>query len=208
MVSVEEHIETVRKSGLIARSVIAEDRRKKILQLHGDGLKTKDIAEKLGISATLVKLRKSEMGLRARKLTEEERAQRNRDKYSRWYSKEGNKEKKKQWEETNKDKRNSLNRERRSTDDGKRKERNTYLKGTFGITLSDYESMLESQGGTCAICDGHTIEGRSLAVDHDHETGEIRGLLCWHCNVGLGYFRDSPESLRKAACYLESDSVR
>ena len=79
------------------------------------------------------------------------------------------------------------------------------LMRTFGITLADYDEMLEAQDGGCAIC-GTTPEehGKRLCVDHDHETGKNRGLLCDGCNVGLGRFRDSPAWLRNAADYLEA----
>lgn len=77
------------------------------------------------------------------------------------------------------------------------------LKSTYGITLEDYGAILESQGRTCAIC-GRTPEenGKRLAVDHDHETGEVRGLLCVVCNIGIGMFQDSPEICNLAAQYL------
>jgi len=78
------------------------------------------------------------------------------------------------------------------------------LQSKYGISLVDYDEMLEAQGRGCAIC-GKTpeAEGRQLAVDHDHETDEIRGLLCSRCNPGLGMFMDDPELLRSAIAYLE-----
>jgi hypothetical protein len=77
-----------------------------------------------------------------------------------------------------------------------------------GITLVEYDDMLAAQGGGCAIC-GNVDFGvqRRPCFDHDHETGAFRGLLCAACNNGLGNFRDSPRSLRRAADYLEQ-SVR
>jgi len=62
--------------------------------------------------------------------------------------------------------------------------------------------MLAAQGGTCAICDSPP-GSRRLAIDHDHATGVVRGLLCPRCNTGLAYFRDRPELFRTAADYLE-----
>ena len=88
----------------------------------------------------------------------------------------------------------------------KRSRLNTRLKGQFGITVDEYEAMLEQQGNACAIC-GAGIGcglGYRLRVDHCHDTGKVRGLLCSECNLGLGKFRDNPEFLRKAADYLES----
>lgn len=75
----------------------------------------------------------------------------------------------------------------------------------YGITRKDYNEMLWSQGGVCAICGTDTI-GRGhkyFHVDHDHKTGSVRGLLCDLCNRGLGYFKDSPAFLERAADYLK-----
>jgi len=74
----------------------------------------------------------------------------------------------------------------------------------FKITLEDYQYMYDEQGGVCAIC-GTNEDKRMLAVDHCHETGKVRGLLCTCCNTGLGKFRDSPDLLIKAVEYLEGD---
>lgn len=78
------------------------------------------------------------------------------------------------------------------------------LNYTYGISVQQYESLLEEQGGGCAIC-GKTPEeeGRNLAVDHDHGTGEIYGILCATCNrVLVGKIRE-PEAFKSAAKYLE-----
>lgn len=76
----------------------------------------------------------------------------------------------------------------------------------YGITREWYDTTLEKQGGCCAICQttevgrkGHT----HFHVDHDHHTGEVRGLLCDLCNRGLGYFKDDGLLLIQAAKYLE-----
>lgn len=71
----------------------------------------------------------------------------------------------------------------------------------YGITIAEYEGMLTSQNGGCAIC-GQVDEWFSLAVDHCHGTNRVRGLLCSQCNRGIGLFRDKPELLEKAAEYL------
>lgn len=73
----------------------------------------------------------------------------------------------------------------------------------WGITEDRYRDILVSQGGGCAICAGLCVSGRQLAVDHDHETGKIRGLLCARCNNGLGNFTDNSALLLRAASYLE-----
>ena len=81
-----------------------------------------------------------------------------------------------------------------------------HLKRAYGLTPEDYQRMVVEQDGRCAACGepptgaGHC--GR-LHIDHDHETGDIRGLLCVTCNQGLGQFKDSPARLRLAAMYLE-----
>ena len=82
------------------------------------------------------------------------------------------------------------------------------LKKNFGITLGQYTEMLDAQNGVCAICKHPETAIRNgklkmLAVDHCHDAGHIRELLCAACNVGLGYFGDSPERLRAAADYVE-----
>lgn len=83
------------------------------------------------------------------------------------------------------------------------------LKHKYGITLAEYDDILEAQDGGCAIC-GKTPkeEGKRLAVDHNHETGQIRALLCAHCNTGLGGFRDNPQLLAKGIEYLLSWSEK
>lgn len=82
------------------------------------------------------------------------------------------------------------------------------IKKRYGITLAEYDSLSLRQNGACAICGGiskrRRIElFRSLSVDHDHETGRVRGLLCDRCNLGLGQFRHSTELLTLAMMYLE-----
>jgi len=75
------------------------------------------------------------------------------------------------------------------------------------MTVQDYEAMYAKQGGLCAICGGcnpPSLNNRTLHVDHDHKTNRVRGLLCLHCNTGVGHFRDSPERLIKAAEYISS----
>jgi hypothetical protein len=71
----------------------------------------------------------------------------------------------------------------------------------YGLTMADYNAMLAAQDMACAIC-GQRPQ-KTLYVDHDHETGEVRGLLCVRCNTGLGMFRDSIRLLASAIVYLE-----
>jgi hypothetical protein len=84
------------------------------------------------------------------------------------------------------------------------KAREYHLKRTYGITLEQYNELLERQGGKCPVCLRHESEfPRKLAVDHNHITGEIRGLLCSYCNHRLvGRHRDAG-LLRRIADYVE-----
>ena len=80
------------------------------------------------------------------------------------------------------------------------------LQRKYGITPEDYNYMLEQQQGGCAICFQGNPSGRRLAVDHNHDTGEVRGLLCGRCNVGLGNFGDNVDNLEAAIDYLNYTS--
>jgi hypothetical protein len=75
------------------------------------------------------------------------------------------------------------------------------MKRSRGLTIAEYDAALEAQNGGCAICRGSDGEFR-LAIDHDHETGANRGLLCSKCNRGLGLFSDDPTRLEEAASYI------
>ena len=84
-----------------------------------------------------------------------------------------------------------------------------YLERTYGITAADYAALLVKQDEKCAICGGegflmdkekHKIK---LVVDHDHSTGQVRGLLCHNCNRALGLFHDNTEHLEAAIHYLK-----
>jgi hypothetical protein len=84
------------------------------------------------------------------------------------------------------------------------------LRTNHGISLAEYEEMLSEQDGVCAICGKRETSYdpridciRLLAVDHDHRTGMVRGLLCDNCNHMIGQAHDDPEVLRRAADYLE-----
>jgi hypothetical protein len=81
------------------------------------------------------------------------------------------------------------------------------LRSKYGIGLRDYKRMLEDQNDRCAICEGECQSGNSLAVDHCHSTGDVRGLLCSNCNKGLGHFKDSPILLREAIAYLDKPDI-
>jgi hypothetical protein len=78
--------------------------------------------------------------------------------------------------------------------------RNRMLRSNYGMTLEDYERMYEEQGGICPICLNHFDK---LYVDHNHQTGQVRGLLCSQCNTAIGKLRESKENLQRAIEYLE-----
>ena len=84
-------------------------------------------------------------------------------------------------------------------------ERRSKFKRQYGITVEDYDRMLEAQEGGCAVCGVKEPGGRTkyFAVDHCHGTGRVRGLLCTKCNRGLGLFNDDTARLLAAANYLE-----
>lgn len=86
----------------------------------------------------------------------------------------------------------------------KARAREWHLMNLYGRTVDDWDMLLASQGGVCAICqqppDPHR---RRFAVDHDHETGEVRGLLCGNCNRGIGHFNDDPDLISVAIDYVE-----
>lgn len=73
----------------------------------------------------------------------------------------------------------------------------------YGLTKADFRALLVKQGGVCAICEQPDTTAKGiLSVDHDHATGQVRGLLCHRCNVGLGHFQDDPTLLTRAAVYV------
>jgi len=83
--------------------------------------------------------------------------------------------------------------------------RDKELQNKFGINLPTYDKIIEEQGGGCAICgDASKI---TLAVDHCHETGRVRGLLCGKCNRALGLLRDNPDIIKKALKYLTREYI-
>lgn len=78
------------------------------------------------------------------------------------------------------------------------------LRDWYGLTEESYERMKEQQGGRCAICGDEC----SLQVDHNHETGMVRGLLCLLCNSALGHLKDNADIASRAEAYLRNGGVR
>lgn len=89
-----------------------------------------------------------------------------------------------------------------------RRAHDLYLRRTYGITVEEYEAILESQGGVCYICLRANGRTRRLSVDHDHKIGSgrqaVRGLLCRPCNNLLGHLRDNRTAFLRAIDYLDS----
>lgn len=84
------------------------------------------------------------------------------------------------------------------------KQRRNHLWRKYGITPEEYDDMFEAQNGECAICGTRTPGSTgSFFVDHCHETGDVRGLLCFSCNIALGNFKDNGLILRRAIDYLQ-----
>jgi len=123
-----------------------------------------------------------------------------------WYAKPGNKEKAvtrvKKWQEENPERYQQQQAEWRDSGRKAQSDRKSHLKNTFGLTQEEYEAKLRWQRGVCLICQQPPAEGQMLDVDHDHETGRVRGLLCRNCNHGLGKFYENPFLLAAAAGYL------
>lgn len=95
------------------------------------------------------------------------------------------------------------------------RQRSTQLLRRYGITLEEYEWLMEMQGDACAICkmpetarDPKSHRPIALAVDHEHSSGAIRGLLCSKCNRALGYLNDDVNLLLAGVAYLTRSLTR
>lgn len=117
---------------------------------------------------------------------------------------------------------NSENKTKKLNEDKKRyfnnkeqdliRRRNAVLKSEFGITRDDYNRMLNEQNNVCAICfkpeydkDARTKKIKSLAVDHCHDTGKVRGLLCRKCNTAIGLFQEDINIINNCVNYLQKE---
>ena len=84
----------------------------------------------------------------------------------------------------------------------KRLRRIASVEAVYGLNEEQYMAKIDEQKNLCAIC-GKKYEGKILCIDHDHETGNVRGLLCNYCNIGLGNFKDNIKILQSAIGYLQ-----
>jgi len=114
--------------------------------------------------------------------------------YKKWYNSEKGQEKARKY-----------SKEYYSKSENKEKTRAIGIFRRFGITSQDYDKMYKNQKGVCAICKNKEIcpRHKHLSVDHNHETGKIRGLLCNTCNKALGLFKENPQYLKNAVKYLK-----
>jgi len=108
----------------------------------------------------------------------------------------------KQWQQANPDRVRAAQRKRRSQPGSKLADRAWHLKRKYGMTLKQYDDLLTAQEGRCAICEEPPRADVSLHIDHDHNTGVVRGLLCFRCNNALGDFADDGGRLIRAVHYL------
>lgn len=98
---------------------------------------------------------------------------------------------------------------KRNLEQSRANNKRTHVANKYGITTEDYDALLKAQNSVCAICgeasNSMHPKGKvyDLAVDHNHKTGAVRGLLCRACNYALGLFRENPNHLKSALQYLE-----
>ncbi|CAB4129403.1 Recombination endonuclease VII [uncultured Caudovirales phage] len=81
-------------------------------------------------------------------------------------------------------------------------------KNKYGISILEFDAMFENQKGICAICNQKFKSSVTTCIDHNHETGKVRGLLCHWCNTGMGLFKDSIQTLENAVQYLKYHSPK
>lgn len=112
------------------------------------------------------------------------------------------------WRDANADRYAAYRREYAARPERKRAMRDAYYRRTFGISADEFDVLLEAQGGCCAICRKRPERAASLHLDHCHDTGAIRGILCGRCNQGLGLFGDDVGMLDAAVRYLRQGVTR
>lgn len=106
------------------------------------------------------------------------------------------------WRKANPEKHNSSAYRSNSKESFKKWRKDWALKKRYGISLQQYNALVELQGGNCKICESNKNLRRPLVVDHCHKTGVVRGLLCDSCNIGIENFRENIQSLAAAVVYL------
>jgi hypothetical protein len=118
-----------------------------------------------------------------------------------------NREKSQRWKDNNRERHVAYLREyhqaRKDDPEYRRKRRENMVRYTYGITQAEVDALIESQGGRCAICGGERNgAGTRLHIDHCHDTGKVRGMLCSKCNTAVGLLDNDPDRAEKLAAYL------
>lgn len=105
---------------------------------------------------------------------------------------------------------NTVDREYHKSPEGRERKREVHLKRKYGISLAEYDEMFDEQNGRCGICGTEDTGSRfkHFTVDHCHDSGAIRGLLCNNCNRGIGLLGDTLKDLSKAVLYLAKNEER
>lgn len=124
--------------------------------------------------------------------TSEEYRQKSRDRKKKWYKRQ---------RELDSERISKLYSEYRLASLDKIRER--HLKKKYGLDWNAFNKLKENQNNSCAICGAPFADYSETRVDHCHESNKVRGILCHGCNVGLGYFYDNADALRRAADYLD-----
>ncbi len=113
----------------------------------------------------------------------------------------------KRYREKNQKRISQLQKKYNRSEHGRRKQRKAPLRALYGLSIEQHERMYLGQEGQCAVC-GEAVPYSKINTDHDHKTGEVRGLLCYKCNLGLGFFGDTYEGVMRAADYLRGTNGR
>ena len=106
------------------------------------------------------------------------------------------------WQAANPERVRASRKQRNARPEVKRLQRDAYYQRTYGISADVFDRLLQEQNGCCAICCARPTDIAQMHLDHDHRNGQLRGLLCFNCNQGLGQFRDDPSLLLRAIVYL------
>ena len=115
---------------------------------------------------------------------------------------EAAKERARRWQGENRERHLENQRRRRQLPEVKSRERDAHLRRKFQLTADQYEEMLAAQGGGCAVCGREPKPGKALHVDHNHETGAVRGLVCFSCNSALGNLHEDEQRISALLTYL------
>lgn len=140
-------------------------------------------------------------------MTEAELKEKKKERSKLWYHNnlERAKTTRKKWRENNRDKQKEYISYWRENNEEQMKNvlKKYHLKSKYNLTTEERDNIFESQNHCCAICKTTCPTKNGWNVDHCHINNNVRGILCYHCNVGLGNFKDNIEALKEAIIYLE-----